>query len=58
MIKKPQIERFWVICPYCGAKVCIYDNTAHASGVYMKCSRNTNCKKEFELKIENGKQII
>ena len=58
MIKKPQIERFWVVCPHCGSKVCIYDNTAHAEGVFMKCTRNQNCKKEFELKIKNGKQII
>lgn len=57
MIKKPQIERYWVLCPHCGARVCICDNTAQAMGIYMKCTRNPKCKKEFELKIENGKQV-
>jgi len=57
-MKIPQIERKWVICPHCGAKVTIYDNTANCSGVYLKCIRNQSCKKEFELVIENGKQVI
>lgn len=54
-IKKPPLERKWYRCPYCGAKTVIYDNTANCSGVFVKCTRS--CKKEFELKIINGKQV-
>lgn len=53
-IKKPPLERKWVLCPHCGAKVCLYDNTAQCSGVFMKCSRG--CKREFELVVRNGIQ--
>ena len=56
MIVKPKLERYWAVCPHCGARVCIYDNTAYCSGVYKICTRG--CKKEFELKIEDGKQIV
>lgn len=55
-IPKPQLIKKWVKCPYCRAKVCIYDNTANCSGVFMKCTRG--CKKEFELIIEDGEQVI
>ena len=54
MIKRPQIERKLALCPHCGAKTVIYDNTAECSGVFLVCTRG--CKKEFELKIKNGKQ--
>lgn len=55
-MEKPQLERFWATCPYCGAKVVIFDNTSNCSGVFLKCTRA--CKKEFELKIQKGKQIL
>lgn len=55
MTPKPPIERFWLRCPHCGAKTLIYDNTAECSGVYAKCTRG--CKREFEIKIHNGKQV-
>lgn len=54
----PQIERKWAICPHCGAKVTIYDNTADCKGVFMKCTRNPLCKKEFELVIIKGRQVF
>lgn len=54
-IKLPPIERQWLRCPYCGAKVILYDNTAHCAGVYAKCTRG--CKREFEVKIQKGKQV-
>lgn len=55
-IRKPPIERKWAVCPHCGAKLVIYDNTANCNGVFAKCTRG--CKKEFELVIVEGKQII
>ena len=58
MITKPPLERFWVRCPHCGAKVQVYDNTAECHGVFIKCTRNQACKKEFELVIKDGKQVI
>lgn len=51
----PQLERMWVKCPYCNAKVVVYDNTAECRGVYLKCTRG--CKKTFELVLHRGKQI-
>lgn len=54
-IKLPPLRRIWVHCPHCGAKAVLHDNTANCSGVYIKCTRG--CKKEFELKIINGKQV-
>lgn len=58
MIRKPQLNRVWVVCPHCGSKVCIHDNTAECSGVYIKCTRNPKCRKEFELVIHDGKQLF
>ncbi len=54
-VKKPPVARYWVICPYCGAKHSLYDNTANCSGVFLKCTRG--CKREFELVIKDGKQV-
>lgn len=56
MIQKPPLRREWARCPYCGAKTIIYDNTASCSGVFGKCTRG--CGREYELVIENGRQII
>ena len=53
MIRKPSLERKWLLCPRCGAKTILYDNTACCAGVYIKCTRG--CKLEFEVKIEHGK---
>ena len=53
-MKYPATEKKWVKCPNCGAKVCIYDNTADCKGVYLKCTRG--CREEFELIIKEGKQ--
>lgn len=55
MITAPT-ERKWIICPYCGAKHSIYDDTAECHGVFLKCTRG--CKMEFELIIEDGKQVF
>ena len=54
-IRIPPLERKWLLCPHCRAKTIIYDNTANCSGVHIKCTRG--CKREFEIKIENGKQV-
>lgn len=49
--------RKWALCPECGAKTVIYDDTAECSGVWLKCTRG--CRTcEFELIIHNGEQII
>lgn len=53
--KKPAIERKWLLCPHCGMKVLLYDNTADCSGVFVKCTRG--CRKTFEVVIRDGEQI-
>ena len=55
-MKKPPVERKWIVCPHCGAKHSIYDNTAESHGVFLKCTRG--CGAEFELVIEDGEQIL
>ena len=52
-IVKPPLERKWLLCPYCGAKTILYDNTANCTGVFIKCTRG--CKSEFEIRLKNGK---
>lgn len=54
MIKAPT-KRKWILCPYCGAKHSIYDDTAECHGVFLKCTRG--CKCEFELVIHAGEQV-
>lgn len=54
-LKLPPLQRMWAHCPHCGAKTILFDNTANCRRVYLKCTRG--CKKEFELKIVNGKQV-
>lgn len=56
IVKKPILSKTWALCPYCGSKVALYDNTASCSGVWLKCTRN--CKAEFELVIKDGQQIL
>ena len=55
-IRIPPTEKKWLLCPYCGAKTIIYDNTAECRGVHIKCTRG--CKATFEVKIKNGKPIV
>ena len=55
VIARPPLRREWAHCPYCGAKAVLYDNTADCSGAFLKCTRG--CKREFELKIIEGKQV-
>lgn len=55
-IQMPPLEKKWAVCPYCGAKIVIYDNTANCNGVHQKCTRG--CRKVFELVIKNGQQIL
>ncbi|MBQ2973324.1 MAG: hypothetical protein IJE19_03120 [Clostridia bacterium] len=50
------LERKWIYCPYCGAKHSIYDDTAECHGVFLKCVRG--CKREFELVIKDGEQVV
>ena len=54
-MKQLATERKWIRCPHCGAKHSIFDDTAECHGVFLLCTRG--CKKEFELIIEDGKQI-
>lgn len=55
MIKKPPLEKRWILCPSCGMKTILIDNTANCSGVYIKCTRG--CKQVFELIVRDGEQI-
>lgn len=56
VIRMPPLERRWLLCPRCGAKTILYDNTASCSGVYIKCTRG--CKTEFEVTIKEGKPVL
>ncbi len=51
-----QTEKKWFFCPYCGAKIMLYDNTANAHGVFCTCSRG--CKREVEITVIDGEQIF
>lgn len=55
-IQIPALTKKWAVCPYCGAKTVIYDNTANCNGVHQKCTRG--CRKVFELVIKDGQQIL
>ena len=52
---RPETERKWIRCPYCGAKHSIYTDAAECRGVFLLCTRG--CKREFELIIEDGEQV-
>lgn len=54
-IRVPPIELRWLLCPFCGAKTVLFDNTADCHGVHIKCTRG--CKQVFEIKIVNGEQV-
>ena len=43
-------------CPYCGYEMPISCTEAECKGLVVKC-KGRNCKKEFEIKIENNKQV-
>lgn len=44
-------------CPHCGYSMPIsYTEKASCKGITAKC-KGRNCGKEFEIKIEKGKQI-
>ena len=51
----PSVEKKWYICPRCGSKIVLYDNTANCQGVFVKCSRG--CRNEIEILIQNGEQV-
>lgn len=55
-IKFPATRKMWAVCPYCRAKGILYDDTANCRGVWLKCTRG--CKREYELIIKDGKQVI
>lgn len=50
------MERWNVICPYCGYKMPIQydDSAAVCKGVYAKC-KGRNCGKIFEIEINTDK---
>lgn len=39
----------WFVCPICGFKLLMVDNTKKIEGVYLKCKK---CKNEIEIKNE------
>lgn len=41
-------RRSWYLCPVCGQKLLIYDDTAKCTHVYLRCKK---CGKEVEIKI-------
>lgn len=44
-------------CPYCGYSMPLfYTEKAMAAGITAKC-KGRNCGKEFEIKVNKGKQI-
>ena len=45
---KIAIEKKWFVCPDCGKKLVVYDDTAKCRGVYVYCKF---CKKEVEIKV-------
>lgn len=45
-----------VKCPYCGYEMPMSYEQAECKGLVVKC-KGRNCKKEFEIKIENNKQV-
>lgn len=47
-------RKCWAICPRCGKSAVLYDDLAECGGVYLKCKW---CRREFELVIQDGKQI-
>lgn len=49
----PALRREWLVCPYCGQRVAIFENNALCTGVYVRCKR---CRREFEIRIADGKQ--
>lgn len=53
-IKIPPTVRKWAKCPYCGAKLLIYDDTAECRGIFVKCTRG--CGQEVEIVVHDGKQ--
>lgn len=49
---------FKVLCPYCQNRLPVrFAGSTSCSGVFLKC-KNRDCKKEFELVIEHGKQVF
>ena len=53
-LRKPPTRRIWALCPHCGSKTTLFDNTASCRGVWVKCTRG--CRQEFQLVIEDGVQ--
>lgn len=42
-----------VRCPYCGYRMPVfYENPARAEGIFVRC-KGRDCKKEFEVKIQD-----
>lgn len=54
VIPKPVLLKIWAKCPKCGSKTVLFDNTANASGIWLKCTRG--CGTEFELIVRDGEQ--
>lgn len=55
-MEKLATKRLWIRCPHCNAKHSLYENTAECHGVFLVCTRG--CRQEFELVIEDGKQLM
>ena len=54
----PALEyHFKVLCPYCETRAPIrFIGNSSCNGVFLKC-KNRDCRKEFELILEHGKQV-
>ena len=49
-MRKPVLYQEWYRCPECGQKLFLYDNTAQAHGIYVKCKK---CGSNVEVKIKH-----
>lgn len=49
---------FKVLCPYCESRLPVrYNGATVCSGIFLKC-KDKNCRREFELIINHGRQVI
>ncbi len=42
------VKKMWYLCPFCGKKVVLFDDTASCRGIYVKCRR---CGRTLEIRI-------
>lgn len=42
------VRKIWFLCPHCGKRLLLYDNTAVCRGVYVKCK---TCGRVVEVRL-------